>query len=89
MSSYQSLRDKNGLVLAVEHHALEGALGNGEDVGRDLVPALAHVDLHGSLGVDGEPLHGRKGKSIQNGNDAGSVKGLGNKLARSKGGGRR
>ena len=59
-SSYQSLRDKNGLVLAVEHHALEGALGDGEDVGRDLVPALAHVDLHCPLGVDGEPLHGSK-----------------------------
>ena len=52
-------RDEDGLVLAPGHHALEGALGDGEDVGRYLVPPLADVDLHGPLGVDGKPL-GRK-----------------------------
>ena len=29
-------RDEDGLVLAPRHHALEGALSDGEDVGRDL-----------------------------------------------------
>ena len=50
------LRDQDGLVLAPDHHALEGSLGDGENVGRHLVPPLAHVDLHGALRVDWEPL---------------------------------
>ncbi len=33
-----------------------GSLGDGEDVGRDLVPPLAAVDGHRPVGVDGEPL---------------------------------
>ncbi len=33
-----------------------GALSNGEDVGRDLVPSLAAVQLHRPRRVDGEPL---------------------------------
>ena len=52
-------RDEDGLVLASIHHALEGSLSNSEDVGRDLVPPLSHVDLHGPLGVDWEPLEER------------------------------
>ena len=39
-----------------ETHGVVGTLGDGEDVRRHLVPPLAHVDFHGSLGVDGEPL---------------------------------
>ena len=37
-------------------HALVGALGNGKDVRPALRPPLAHVQLHGGAGVDGEPL---------------------------------
>ncbi len=33
-----------------------GALSNGEDVGRDLVPPLAAVQLHRPRRVDREPL---------------------------------
>ena len=50
------LRDENGLVLAPDHHALESSLGDGEDVGRHLVPPFTDVDLHRPLSVDGEPL---------------------------------
>jgi hypothetical protein len=35
-----------------------GPLGDGEDVGRDLIPPLAPVELDGAGGVDGEPLVG-------------------------------
>jgi hypothetical protein len=33
-----------------------GALSNGKDVGRDLIPPLAAVQLHRPRRVDGEPL---------------------------------
>ena len=35
---------------------LVGALSDGKDVRPALVPPLAHVQLHGAEGVDGEPL---------------------------------
>ena len=52
------LRNEDGLILSAIHHSLEGSLGNGEDMRWNLIPPLSHVDLHGSLGVDGEPLKG-------------------------------
>merc|ERR1719494_1380500 len=48
--------NQDGLVDHGELHALVGALGNGEDVRPALGPPLAHVELHGAEGVDGEPL---------------------------------
>ena len=53
----ENLRDENRLVLAADHHALEGSLGDSEDVGRDLVSPLPHVDLHSALRVDRKPLN--------------------------------
>ena len=52
----RDLRNEDGLILSAIHHSLEGTLGNGEDMRWNLIPPLSHVDLHGSLGVDGEPL---------------------------------
>ena len=37
-------------------HTLVGALSDRKDVGPALGPPLAHVELHGAEGVDGEPL---------------------------------
>merc|ERR1712073_284192 len=53
--------NQDGLVGASVHHALVGALSDGEDMGPALVPPLADVQLHGSEGVDGEPLVGVDG----------------------------
>ena len=44
------------MYVLTEAHGVVGALGDGEDVGRDLVPALEAVDADGALRVDGEPL---------------------------------
>jgi len=44
-----------------------GALSNGEDVRRDLIPPLAAVQLHGPRGVDGEPLVRVHGNTEQTG----------------------
>merc|ERR1712079_298604 len=59
--------DKDGLVAARVHHALVGALSNGENVGRALVTPLTGVDLHGAEGVDGEPLVGVDGNTEETG----------------------
>merc|ERR1712142_378793 len=48
--------DENRLVLANIHHTLVGALSNTKDMGWTLIPPQAHVDLHSTLGVDGEAL---------------------------------
>jgi hypothetical protein len=37
-------------------HGVVGALSDGEDVGRDLIPPLAAVNSHSPVGVDREPL---------------------------------
>jgi hypothetical protein len=42
--------------MLTEAHGVVGALSNGEDVWRDLVPPLAAVQLHRPRGVDREPL---------------------------------
>ena len=44
------------MYVLTEAHGVVGALGDGEDVGRDLVPALEAVDADGALRVDGEAL---------------------------------
>ena len=54
----RDLRNEDGLILSAIHHSLECSLGNGEDMRWNLIPPLSHVDLHGSLGVDGESLKG-------------------------------
>ena len=51
-----NLRDENGLILSADHHALESALSNGKNMRGHLIPPLTHVDLHGTLSVDGESL---------------------------------
>ena len=43
-------------LLLTEAHGVVGALCDGEDVWRDLVPALEAVDADGALRVDGEAL---------------------------------
>ena len=43
-------------VELTEAHGVIGTLGNGEDVGRDLVPPLPAVQADSPVGVDGEPL---------------------------------
>merc|ERR1719412_759281 len=55
--------NQDGLVHARVHHALVGALSDGKDMGPALVPPLAHVQLHGAEGVDGEPLVGVDGNT--------------------------
>ena len=57
--------NEDGLVAASVGHALVGSLGDGEDVRRTLVPPLTNVNLHGPLGVDGEPLVGIDGNTKQ------------------------
>ena len=52
----KNLRDENGLIFSSDHHALESALSNGENMRGHLIPPLTHVDLHGTLGVNGESL---------------------------------
>merc|ERR1712180_454694 len=46
----------SNMVLANIHHTLVGALSNTKDMGWTLIPPQAHVDLHSTLGVDGEAL---------------------------------
>merc|ERR1719210_2405328 len=67
LSSTGLSSNQDGLVAARVHHALVGALGNGEDMGPALVPPLAHVQLHGAEGVDGEPLVGVDGDTEEAG----------------------
>merc|ERR1719330_1553354 len=59
--------DKDGLVAARVHHALVGALSDGEDVRPALVPPSANVQLHGAEGVDGVPLVGVNGDTEEAG----------------------
>ena len=59
--------NQDGLVHARVHHALVGALSDGKDMGPALVPPLAHVQLHGAEGVDGEPLVGVDGDTEEAG----------------------
>ena len=44
-----------------------GSLGDGEDVGRDLVPPLEPVEADGALRVDGEALVGVHGDAEEAG----------------------
>merc|ERR1712045_343494 len=67
LSGTRLASNQDGLVAARVHHALVGALGNGEDVGPALVPPLAHIQLHGAEGVDGEPLVGVDGDTEEAG----------------------
>merc|ERR1712073_87014 len=67
LSGTRLASNQDGLVAAGVHHALVGALGDGEDVGPALVPPLAHVQLHGAEGVDGEPLVGVDGDTEEAG----------------------
>ena len=46
--------DENRLVLAIVHHTLVLLLSNTRDMRRSLTPPHAHVDLHGTRGVNGE-----------------------------------
>merc|ERR1712142_279294 len=56
LASTRLTSNENRLVLANIHHTLVGALSNTEDMGWALIPPQAHVDLHSTLGVDGEAL---------------------------------
>jgi hypothetical protein len=42
---------------------LIGALSNTKDVGWALIPSLANINFHCSLGIDGEPLIGIDGNA--------------------------
>ena len=44
--------------LLTEAHGVVGALSDGKDVGRHLIPPLGAVDTDSPHGVDGEPLVG-------------------------------
>ena len=48
--------NEHGLVLGIGHHLLVGAVGNGKQVGRNLVPPLTDVHLDNPVGVDGVTL---------------------------------
>merc|ERR1712213_12124 len=48
--------DQHGVVLLVLEHVPVGALSNGPQMGRTLVPPLAQVDLAHPVGVEGVPL---------------------------------
>ena len=50
--------DEHGLILGVGGHLLVGAVGDGKEVGRDLVPPLPDVHPHHPVGVDGVALVG-------------------------------
>merc|ERR1719422_35778 len=54
LTSSRFTSDENGLVLAIVHHTLVGAFSNAKDVRWALIPPQTHVDLHSTLGVDGE-----------------------------------
>ena len=56
LSGTRLASDENRLVDAVVVHGLVRALSNGKDVRPALGPSVAHVQLHGGQGVDGEPL---------------------------------
>jgi len=53
--------NEDRLILASIHHTLVGALSNTKDMRWALAPPHAHVDLHGTLGVDGETFVGVDG----------------------------
>merc|ERR1712012_368466 len=48
--------DQHGVVLLVLEHVPVGALSNGPQMGRALVPPLSQVDLAHPVGVEGVPL---------------------------------
>merc|ERR1712012_1052831 len=48
--------DQHGVVLLVLEHVPVGALSNGPQMGRALVPPLSKVDLAHPVGVEGVPL---------------------------------
>ena len=52
----QKLMVTSNNIYAKDIDTLVGALSDGEDVRPALRPPLAHVQLHGAEGVDGEPL---------------------------------
>ena len=50
--------DKHGLIFKIEKHVAISSLSDGPQVGWDLIPPLAQIDLDHTLGVDGEALVG-------------------------------
>merc|ERR1719450_1972409 len=50
--------NQHRLVPGLVHHALVGSLGDGEEMGRDLIPPLSDVKLDYPVGVDGVALVG-------------------------------
>merc|ERR1711971_839817 len=54
LTSTRLTSNENRLVLAIVHHTLVLLLSNTKDMRWALAPPQAHVDLHGTLGVDGE-----------------------------------
>ena len=44
--------DQHGIVLLVLQHVAIGSLRNSPQMGRDLIPPLAQVELYGRRGVD-------------------------------------
>ena len=57
MPVIQILSFKSDFILLIcDFLTLVGALSDGKDVRPALGPPLAHVQLHGAEGVDGEPL---------------------------------
>merc|ERR1711971_1173644 len=55
--------NENRLVLAIVHHTLVLLLSNTKDMRWALLSPQAHIDLHGTLGVDGEANIGIDGNT--------------------------
>merc|ERR1719232_1966310 len=51
LSSTRLASDQHGVVLLVLQHVPVGTLSNGPQMGRDLIPPLAKIDLAHSVGV--------------------------------------
>merc|ERR1712012_213266 len=56
LASTRLTGDQHGVVLLVLEHVPVGALSDGPQLGRALVPPLAQVDLAHPVGVEGVPL---------------------------------
>merc|ERR1739848_671152 len=63
LASTRLTSNENRLVLAIVHHTLVLLLSNTKDMRWALAPPQAHVDLHGTLGVDGEANIGIDGNT--------------------------
>merc|ERR1712088_552166 len=63
LASTRLTSNENRLVLAIVHHTLVLLLSNTKDIRWALLSPQAHVDLHGTLGVDGEANIGIDGNT--------------------------